>query len=82
MPFLEIQSVNIVYPNVENIIVMPITKEMEIVMGLQVCLISRKNFDYKENGRKKAFLWNPKHQYRTSQYGKHDCCANHKKNVN
>ena len=40
----------------ENIIVMPITKTMEIIMSIQVCIISRMNFDYKENGGKKAFL--------------------------
>ena len=37
------------------------------------------NFDYKENGRKKAFLANPKHQYHVSQCGEHDCHANNKK---
>ena len=42
-------------------IAMPIRKRMEIVMGIQVCLISRMNFDYKENGEKKGFLANPKH---------------------
>ena len=45
----------------ENMIEMPITKEMEIVMGIQVCLISWMNFDYKENVGKKAFLPNPNH---------------------
>ena len=33
------------------------------------------NFDYKENGGKKAFLANPKHQYLVSQCGEHDCCV-------
>ena len=65
--FLQIQSSNIMYPNVEHMIVMPITKRMEIVMSVQVCLISRINFDYKENGGRKAFLPNPKHQYHASQ---------------
>ena len=54
--FLLIKSINIMYPIFENMIVMPITKLMEIIMGIQVYLISRMNFDYKENGRKKAFL--------------------------
>ena len=40
-------------------IVVPITKRMEFIMSLQVCLISWMNFDYKENGEKKAFLANP-----------------------
>ena len=78
--FLQIQSINIMYPNVENMIVMPITKRMEIIMSIQVCLISWMNFDYKENGGKKAFLANPKHQYHVSQCGELDCCANNKKN--
>ena len=29
---------------------------------------------------KKAFLGNPKHQYRVSQYREYDCSANNKKN--
>ena len=29
---------------------------------------------------KKALLANPKHQHRVSQWGKHDCSANKKKN--
>ena len=53
--FLEIQSINIMYPNVENMIIVPITKRMEIIMSIQVCLISWMNFDYKENGGKKSF---------------------------
>ena len=50
----------------ENMITMPITKRMKIAMGIQVCLISWTNFDYKENDGKKAFLANTKHQYRVS----------------
>ena len=78
--FFQIQSINIAYPNVENMIVVPITKRIEIVISFQVCLISGTNFDYKENGGKNALLANPKHQHRASQYGKHDCNANNKKN--
>ena len=59
--FLANPKINIVYPRVENMIVMPITKRMEINMGIHVCLISRMNFDNKKNGGKKAFLANPKH---------------------
>ena len=77
--FLQIQSSNIVYPIVENMIVMPIIKIVEIVMSTDICLISRMNFDCEENGRKNAFLANPKHQYRVSQCGEHDCRANNKK---
>ena len=64
--YLPIKSINIDYPNVENMIAMPIAKRMEIVMGIQVCLISWMNFDYIENDGKKAFPANPKHQYRVS----------------
>ena len=49
---------------------------MEIVMSIHVYLISHMNFDYEENGGKKAFLANPKHQYRVSQCGEHDCHGN------
>ena len=64
----------------ENMITMGITKKTEIVMGIQVCLISRMNFDYMENGGKKAFPANPNHQYHAFHYGEHDCNANNKKN--
>ena len=30
---------------------------------------------------RKAFLANPKHQCRVSQYGEHDCSAHNKKNA-
>ena len=65
--FLQIQSINIMYPNVKNIIVMPITKRIEIIMSIQVCLIPRINFDREENNGKKAPLANAKHQYRVFQ---------------
>ena len=68
------------YPNEENIIVMPITKRMDIVISIQVCFISRRSFDYIENGGKKALLANPKPQHRVSQCGERDCHANNKKN--
>ena len=51
----------------KNMIAMPMTKRMEIVKGIQVCLISWMNFDYKENGGKKAFLVKPMHQYHVSE---------------
>ena len=44
-------------PNRENMIVVPITKRKDIIMSVQVCLISPINFDYKENdGKKKLFF--------------------------
>ena len=47
---------------------------------IQFCRISWMNINYKENGGKKAFLANPKHQYCVSQYGQHDCSALNKRN--
>ena len=64
------------YPNMQTIIVVPITKRIDIIMRIEVCLISQINFDYKENDGKKAFFANPKQQYRVSQCGEHDCLAN------
>ena len=68
------------YPNVQNMIVVPVTKRIEIIMGIQVCLISWMNFDYKENGETKSFHANPKHQCHVSQCGEHDYSANNKMN--
>ena len=59
--FLQIQSNNIMYPNVATMIVNPITKRMEIIIQIKVCPISWMNFDYTENGAKKALHANPKH---------------------
>ena len=78
--FLQIQSINIMYPNEENMIVMPITKRTKMVMSIQVCVISWKNIDYEEMVEKKALHATPTHQYRVCQYGEHDCHANKKKN--
>ena len=49
------QSINIVYPNMKNMIVVPITKGMDIIMSIQVCLISWMNINYKENGGRNSF---------------------------
>ena len=49
-------------------------------MGIQIFLISQMNFDYDENGGKKAFFENLKHQYYVSQCEEHDCHANNKVN--
>ena len=54
-PFLQIQSINIVYPNEVNKIVVPLKTRMEIITSIQVCIISWMDFDYKENGEKKSF---------------------------
>ena len=60
------------HPNEENIIVAPITKGVEIITSVLLCLISSMNIYYKENGGKKAFFANLKYQDRASQYGEHD----------
>ena len=52
---LQIQSMNIMYPNKKNMIAVPITKRMQLIMSIQVCLISQMNINYKENGGKKSF---------------------------
>ena len=78
--FLQIQSINIMYPSEENIIIVPITRTIEIIMSIQLCLFLWITINYKENGGKKSFLANPKHQYRVSQFGEHDCSANNNKN--
>ena len=59
--FLAILKHQYRHPNVENMIVVPITKRIEIIMRIQFCLISQINFDYTENGGKKSFLANRKH---------------------
>ena len=53
---------------------------MKIIMSVNACLISRMNFDSTKNSGKKAFIANPKHQYRVSGCGDNDCQANNKKN--
>ena len=78
--FLQIRIINIVYPIMENMIVVTITKRMEIIICIHVCLNSRMNFVYMEKGGKKAFPANPKHQYRVSHYRVQNFNANNKKN--
>ena len=39
-----------------NMTVVPKTKRIEIIMSIQVYLISQMNFDYKENSGKKTFF--------------------------
>ena len=53
--FLGKQSINIGYPNMENMIVGPLKKRMEIKMCIRVCLISPMKINYKENDEKKNF---------------------------
>ena len=58
--FLANPKHHIVYPNEGEMIVMPITKGMDFILGIQLCLISWMNFDYKENGGKKCFSYKSK----------------------
>ena len=44
------------YPNKENMIVVPITKRIEIITSIQDCPISQMNVNYKEMVETKAFL--------------------------
>ena len=60
--FLQIQSINVMYPIVENMIVMHITKSIEISTSIEVCLISRVNINYMENNGKKSFSCKSKHR--------------------
>ena len=43
------------YPNEENMIIVPITERLEIITAIQVCLISWININSKENGGNKSF---------------------------
>ena len=66
------------HPTVENVIIVPIIKKMEIIISIQVCFILGMNFDYEENGAKK--FANPKRQDHASQSGEHDYSTNNKNN--
>ena len=57
---LQIQSINVMYPNEENTNVVPITKGVEIIMSIQVCLTSSMNINFKKNGGKKSFPYKSK----------------------
>ena len=54
---------------------------MEIVMRILVLLLSRMNFDYKENGGRTAFLENLKHEYVYPNMESTIVVPNHKKSV-
>ena len=55
---IQIQCIKIVHRNIENKVVV-LAKRMEIIISIQACLISRMNFNYKENGgKKKLFMRN------------------------
>ena len=49
------------YPNEENVFIVPNHKTMENITRIQVYLIQPMNFYFKKNGLKKASLAKPKH---------------------
>ena len=61
-------------------IIVPITKRMEIIMGIQVFSFHEWTWIIRKMMERNAFLANPKHQYRVSQWEEHDYSAHNKKN--
>ena len=57
---LPIQSFNIMCPNMESMIVVPIIKKIVIIMSIHVYPFWQMNFDYKENGGKRGFSFKTK----------------------
>ena len=68
------------YPNAENMIVVPMRNGMEIIMSIQVCHISQMDFDYKENSGKKSFSYKSKTSVSCIPLWRHDYIASDKKN--
>ena len=68
------------YPNEDKVIVMPITKRMEIIISIEVYLISLMNINYKENGGMKRFSYKSNAPISCILFGEHVCSANNKKN--
>ena len=60
MLVLQIQSTDIVFFGVENMIVVQIRQRMKNIMSIHVCLISQMNFEHGQNGGKKSFSCNSK----------------------
>ena len=53
--FFPNQSINIVYPNKAKMIFVPLTKRIETITSIKVCIISWMNFVYKGSCGKKSF---------------------------
>ena len=60
-------------------IIVPITKRIEIIKSIQVCPISQRTLIIRKMVKRKAFLAKPNRQYRVSQCGEHDCSAQSQK---
>ena len=78
--FLQIQSINILHPNVEKMIVVPITNKLAIIMSVLVWLISQMNINCKENGGKQSFSCKSKASICVFHHGEHDCSLHNQKN--
>ena len=64
--FLQNQCINITYLNDEDVIkVLNHNKNEDYYENPSLSHLT--NFDYRKNGREKAFLAKPKHQYRIAQ---------------
>ena len=66
------------HPDEESMIVVALTKKMEIIMSTQVVSFCRGTLITRKTVERKAFLANPKHKHRASQCGEHDCSASSK----
>ena len=76
MLFLQKQSINIVYHNVENMIAVPNHNERNRDYSENPCLSHfMHEHDLQGNWWKKAFLAKPKHQYHVSKCGEHNYYA-------
>ena len=53
---------------------------MDIIMSIQVCLISQMNINYKENGGKKSVSCKSKASISCFPMGEHNCSAHNEKN--
>ena len=62
MFFLRNQSMNIIYPNKENVFMVSNHKKKEIIMQIRVCPNRRTNINSK-NGRKSSFSFETKDQF-------------------
>ena len=78
MLFLQAQSINTMYSNEKNMIALPITKRMQTMMSVPVCLIPWMNINYKENGGMNSFSCKSKVSTSCIPMGEHVDVANHK----
>ena len=65
--FLKIQSINIMYPNVENMIAEPHQKEWRLLRVSKFPPFQEQTLITRKLVERKAFLGNPEHQYHVLQ---------------